>query len=212
MIWRLAVLGAVFFGVSQVWREDRPGFRVTCAVIHNRSNGHYYQCIPAHASFDKALAWADECRFAGARGHLATLATPEEQAFYEGRQDFFYSLWIAATDRDQEGIWKWVAGDEAGTTFFVAGQPPKEEQFSAWHDGEPNNRNEEDYAVAGCLGGPKWNDAQGEDGSVRGFLVEYSGLPEPDKLIVTSGNTHSPFFGYERPTILGEKNGQSWQW
>jgi hypothetical protein len=56
-------------------------------------------------------------------------------------------LWIGATDSAQEGVWTWITGEPF--------------DFTQWATGEPNNRNDSDYAaVAGDLGGEegKWYD------------------------------------------------------
>lgn len=213
MWWRLLILSGLFFGVTRIWeRESRPS-RGTALVLHNRANGHYYQWIPVrNLDFDTALSWASECHLAGRRGYLATITSAQENDFLGNNRQNVGSAWIAASDRDQEGVWKWVAGEEAGQTFYVAGDSPDEHGFSRWAENEPNDRDNEDFAVFGWMSQSNWNDLGDQTGQVDGFLVEFADLPEPDKLVVTSGNTHSPFFGHARPTIIGEKDGVSWQW
>lgn len=214
MWWRLAVLSGLFFGVSRIWMNEAPVFRGTSIVYHNPVNGHYYQWVNAwgidwHDAFEDAAS----TRFAGAHGHLATVGTEQESQFLKNHLQIGDALWIAASDEEQEGTWKWVAGEEAGKTFFVVGEEPSKEQFANWGNGEPNNQgDDEDFATIGWMGEPKWNDLRGNAGSARGYLVEFTGLPRPEKLIVTTGNTYSPQFGSERPTIVGEKDGRTWQW
>lgn len=212
MWWRLLVLSGLFFGVTRFWQDVSPHRHGTCIVVYNRANGHYYQWIPVrNAEFDSALSWAPDCHFAGRRGHLATITSQQENDFLKNHRQLFGSAWIAASDREQEGVWKWVAGEEAGQTFFVAGEPSDEHGYSRWADGEPNDRDNEDFAVFGWMSESDWNDLGDPRGQVDGFLVEYTDLPEPDKLLTTTGNTHSPFFGTATPTIVFEKHGQEWR-
>jgi len=214
MWWRLAVLTGLFFGVSRIWTNEAPVFRGTAIVYHNPVNGHYYQWIQRSGiDWQAALDQAARCRFAGQAGHLATITSQDEQRFLGQTMRLGNGLWIAASDAEQEGTWKWVAGEEAGETFFVIGEGPVEDKFSNWVDNEPNNyHDDEDYAVVGWMNEAKWNDLSATSNQAQGYLVEYAGLPHPEKLILTTGNTFSPQFGSERPTIVGEKDGNSWRW
>ncbi len=214
MWWRLAVLTGLFFGVSRVWVRESTPYRGTCIVYYNSANGHYYQWVQTgRTSWLTALEQANNTYFAGAQGHLATITSKQEQEFLKTTYQIGSPAWIAATDRGQEGVWKWAAGDEAGDTFYVASEAPSEEQFSAWIENEPNDHDgDEDYAAIGWQGSVAWNDLHETRGGTRAYLVEYDGLPRPEKLVITSGNTRSPVYGNQRPTINFEKDGVSWQW
>lgn len=214
MWWRLLVLTGLFFAVSRAWIEDyRQLTGWAGAVYYNSANGHYYQWVHhGGISWRDAFRQAAQSRFAGAAGHLATLNSQQENDFVNRHFHGGDSYWIAASDHDQEGTWKWVAGEEAGETFYVVGETCCDEIFSAWAEGEPNNQKDEDYAAARWMGSPNWNDLSGSNGAARGYLIEYPALPHPEKLIITTGNTRSPVFGSQRPTIVGEKDGVTWNW
>jgi hypothetical protein len=212
MWWRLIILTGLFVvAVRMIPREAERRHHGACLVVHNPENGHYYQWIQSpNTHFNNALIWSPECRFAGTPGHLATITTQAEQDFLAEHRATIGSSWIAASDRDQEGTWKWMAGPEKGEVFFIEGDEGHEHGFHAWSENEPNDHDgDEDYGMFGWLG-DSWNDLSDMNYRVDGFLVEYEGLPEPEKVVATAGNTFSPFYGSERPTILGTKHGQSW--
>ncbi|XP_074486697.1 CD209 antigen-like protein C isoform X2 [Sebastes fasciatus] len=83
----------------------------------------------------------DYCQQKGA--DLMIINSKEEQEF--GSQ-YKRNTWIGLTDRETEGIWKWVDGTALGTSY--------------WYTGEPNNNNnDEDCGVLWGFGKENnWND------------------------------------------------------
>jgi len=149
------------------------------------SNGHYYQYIP-----NLGITWSD-ARIAattntyyGIQGYLATL-TAADEAQLAGEQSPGAG-WIGGSDEQQESVWKWMTGPEAGANMI----------FTFWNNGEPNNLNEEDYAHitapgVGILG--SWNDLSNTGDSSgnyqpKGYIVEYGGMPG-DPIIQISTST-----------------------
>ncbi len=71
------------------------------------------------------------------------MTTQSELAAVWGAFGALYNLsergipWVAASDSAVEGVWRWVAGPEAGQLVDA----------SLWAAGEPNNVGDEDYAV-----------------------------------------------------------------
>lgn len=99
------------------------------------------------------MGWEQARADAAARGgYLATFADVQEwEAMMSsiGMEAFFDvdGLWIGATDKESEGIWKWLTGEPFA--------------FSHWSPGEPDNFNDADYAAAageltGLVG--RWHD------------------------------------------------------
>ena len=88
------------------------------------SNGHYYEVVNTPVTWTEALNAAAQKTYNGLTGYLVTITSTDEQTFltnlvannvttgWDGK-----SAWIAASDANSEGSWKWVAGPEAGQLF-----------------------------------------------------------------------------------------------
>ncbi len=147
----------------------------TSEIIYNSLNGHAYQYVsridPRESPVWTRSEYAAGTAFLeGRRGHLVTITSAEEQEFLLDQLEklSFQSVWIAASDAEQEGEWQWVAGPETGSVFWKDGATIG---YSDWPSGEPNDASGEDYAV--WQPGGHWNDLFGAGGAGR-FIVEYS--------------------------------------
>lgn len=144
------------------------------------SNGHWYEFVILTSStsvLDAEIA-AEEASFMGLSGYLATITSPEEQAFLNtiwpgatsvsGQFGGYSYFLIGGSDRETEGIFKWIGGPEEGTEL----------EYTNWEVGEPNNLDIEDYIVGwwadNALG--NWNDGGNSTSgtNVVAYLVEYS--------------------------------------
>ncbi|MBX3485890.1 PEPxxWA-CTERM sorting domain-containing protein [Phenylobacterium sp.] len=141
-------------------------------------NGHYYELVATGVTWDAALAAAETYSFMGMDGYLVTLTSAAESTFIYNNLTTG-SYWAAGSDRDQEGVWKWVAGPELGLVFWNNGPTA---EYSAWNPGEPNNVGDED-ALWANWSGINWNDSG--FGYSLAYVVEYGpaqetgGVPEP---------------------------------
>jgi len=143
-----------------------------------------YRYVINPLDWNAALAAASTYSWNGQMGHLVTVTSQAEN-------DFLYSAfvgprfatpganveqatpWLALSDRETEGTWKWMAGPEAGSVT----------SFENWNFGEPNNLGDEDYAVLHWqdrgLGAGRWYDygALGYGGQT--FVVEFENALTP---------------------------------
>lgn len=88
-------------------------------------NGHWYEYVPSISiftgfSFEFARTAALASTQAGLPGYLATITSPQEQAFINGAFGFLVGFgasgtaWLGASDAAVEGEWRWLDGPEAG--------------------------------------------------------------------------------------------------
>ncbi|XP_022596303.1 CD209 antigen-like protein D [Seriola dumerili] len=80
-------------------------FSCTCYFLSTQSG-----------SWEKAR---EDCRARGA--DLVIIDSPEEQTFLSGFISTF--TWIGLSDREEEGVWKWVDGTPLNLTYWAVKQP-----------------------------------------------------------------------------------------
>jgi len=148
-------------------------------------NDHWYDfiAIPAGTAgwtWGEAFNLANASVHNGMQGYLATMTSAAENQFASslaGSPGAWPEAWLGGSDADQEGVWQWVNGPEAGQSFIYAN----------WAGGEPNNSGGgEDYLHTNHANqaGHTWNDygGPGTGATVRfRYIVEYS-VPEPATL------------------------------
>ncbi|NCP51976.1 MAG: T9SS type B sorting domain-containing protein [Flavobacteriales bacterium] len=157
--------------------------------------GHYYEYVPSLSiTWTSARAAAEVRTYFGLKGYLATITSIEE-AQLSGEQAAGAG-WIGGSDEQTEGVWKWMTGPEAGTTFWNGGINGTTPNFAFWNTGEPNQSGDEDYAhvTAPGVGIPgSWNDLSNTGGTSgdyqpKGYIVEYGGTPG-DPILNISAST-----------------------
>lgn len=147
------------------------------------STGHYYEYISSYGiSWSDAKAAAENRRYFGLQGYLATILTPEE-AQLTGEQASGVG-WLGGSDEETEGVWKWVTGPEAGTIFWNGLANGSTPNYANWNNNEPNNLGDEDYihVTFGVGRAGSWNDLANAGGVndyfPQGYMVEYGGMED----------------------------------
>jgi hypothetical protein len=164
------------------------------------STGHFYEYVPdVGIDWESARQAAASRTYFGLQGYLATVTSADE-AQITGEQSAGAG-WIGGSDADEEGVWKWMTGPEAGTTFWIGGIVGASPNFAFWNAGEPNNLNNEDYAhvTDPSVGIPgSWNDLpiNGDPSGPfqpKGYVVEYGGTAgDPNLNISASTSIYVP--------------------
>ena len=154
-------------------------------------NDHYYQYVASAVTWTTALTAADAFTMPGYDGYLATATSAAENNLIlnlvlANVTTGSRRTWLAGTDQETEGVWKWAAGPEAGQVFWNGGPPASggaapPGAFSSWLPGEPSRTTAgEDYISAFPLMNALWNDTINTQ-PTQGYIVEYSAaaVPEP---------------------------------
>eukprot|EP00698_Gefionella_okellyi_P007131 TRINITY_DN1737_c0_g1_i1.p1 TRINITY_DN1737_c0_g1~~TRINITY_DN1737_c0_g1_i1.p1 ORF type:complete len:205 (-),score=30.40 TRINITY_DN1737_c0_g1_i1:45-659(-) len=160
----------------------------SAAVVCNNGSGgnnHCYELIQSTATrWPDALTAAATKTYLDWDAYLVTITSDQEQnfltSFIAAAPNKYSYIWIAATDRDTEGNWKWAAGPEAGTTFWTSANGCT--GYCHWSNGEPNNDGGQgNYAHMNSLASQtqgQWNDIQLTDPG-QAYIVEYSPRAPP---------------------------------
>ena len=75
-------------------------------TYYNPTNGHLYKFVPNQIRIDDAISDASSSIIEGVNGYLVTITSADEQDFVNTKISAS-NVWIALSDRDQEGYYKW---------------------------------------------------------------------------------------------------------
>ena len=150
-------------------------------------SGHLYSRWSSFQDFEPAIATAAATPLiSGATNTYGYLATVTSEVEGKVISSIFGSSWLGASDRANEGDWKWVTGPEAGTSFYSGrgdqGGMPVNGMYAGWAYLEPNDyNNNEDFAEIMQSGG--WNDVN--NGWDHSYTIEWGGMPGDDLSAIT---------------------------
>jgi len=146
-------------------------------VYYNPINGHYYEYVSSPTdticySGDGAtcvtnIERAIEAKMLyGVAGYWATITSPLENSFIANNMEA-PEIAIGLSDREIEGVWKWIAGPESGQVA----------SYTSWANDEPNDYDVgEDYVVTNWSEAGRWNDfGMPSFADELAYVVEYSG-------------------------------------
>jgi hypothetical protein len=153
---------------------------------YNATNGHFYRPISGTSSYTSAKNASATQTFKGQTGYLVTITSQDEQNFI-GANVPGNNIWIALSDRLQEGYWRVDAGPENGTLINIGNYNgnPQSGTYQNWCGGEPNDSGGEDYAVTKWGGGNCWNDLPDGAGWTSGYVVEFGTWSNPQDATFT---------------------------
>jgi hypothetical protein len=148
------------------------------SAIYNASLDSYYALVSTAMTWEAAMDNAQASFLGGVAGTLVNVNSADEQAYVASLS--VNSLWIGASDKLQEGVWRWYDGDTPGSQFWNGTSgwgATVGNQYSFWNSGEPNASSAtEDYAhvhSAANVASRAWNDALGTP--VIHSVVEWTG-------------------------------------
>lgn len=153
--WLLLLTGQLATATPIVWAAADGG------------NGHAYEVVPYRQTWTQCRDHAATQSWNGVVGHLATVASAQENAFIWGNLNARL-CWLGGYR--QSGTWRWVTGEPFS--------------YTRWYPGEPNNYGGNEYYLQYSPddGTGKWNDnsSRGRNsGNDVGYIIEYDFVPPP---------------------------------
>lgn len=152
-------------------------------------NDHWYDIVSTNLTWQGAVLAAGSLTHDGQAGHVATITSAAEQSFITSAFGNLTSYFLGGSDSQQEGVWRWMTGPEAGQIFYVKGQSVQpgfsffEPQFA-----EPNGFALENFLEIKSFGNNTWNDTAA---MASGYVVEFNArpssevsVPEPSTLLL----------------------------
>jgi hypothetical protein len=133
-------------------------------------NGHLYRNVTNRLSFAAARSNALVQSIFGESGYLANVTSAAENDFVQRmllENGTGNHAWLGGSDEQNEGVWRWTGGPEAGQVFRTNNATPAG-VYANWNSGEPNNSGNEDFLILLANNG-RWNDGS----STAGYVVEY---------------------------------------
>ena len=167
----------------------------------NPANGHIYEVRNEAVTWTEALNRSAQATLGGYTGYLATSTSAAENTFLTNLTLAHVTtgwnnntVWLAGSDAAVEGVWRWVAGPEAGQQFWSGGSGGSATvpQYWSWYVGNPANEN----GASGLSGSFSNPTGTGSDflflyGSVFGAVGSYTGQWDDAYSSITAVSTPS---------------------
>ena len=118
--------------------------------------GHRYEIVPWTQGWTIAKADAES-----RGGHLATFTSETEwNAVYGLLGTEMLGCWLGGTDAGEEGVWRWITGENW--------------EYSRWEKGQPDNYKEKQHYLAlDPSHNGNWDDTDDSQGRITKYLLEY---------------------------------------
>ena len=153
--WKLEVTTGTIeasLAISEAARDDYDAVLVSY-------NGNEYQLTSASLSWEQAQAEA-----VSLGGNLVTINNAAEETWLKETFGDSERLWIGLTDRDREGEFEWVSGENSSYRNWAAGEPNDYKFNGNFNAGE-------DYAQMNFGSARQWNDMPNSfAGTFRGII------------------------------------------
>ena len=150
---------------------------------YDTDTGHFYFRDGYNMTFEEAVANGENISFAnyefpeGVTPYLATITSQAENDVVDGvgGSGSYRYRYIGASDADNDGVWQWIGGPEAGQTFWNGGSGGSAPggAYENWASGEPTTEAGENYAYIDFTG--TWYSAQADDAALISAVYEIGG-------------------------------------
>jgi Protein of unknown function (DUF642) len=164
------------------------------APVQYATNHHYYEVVfqSQGITWDAANTAANARTFNGLQGHLATMTSPNENAFIASHfsQAVRQAFWLGGFQRhgilDPGAGWQWVTGEPWSFTNWNVVNA--DEPDDKWGPGS-SDQDETRLQFADGAADGTWKDARAFDPNARGYVVEYEPSPSADLPTITGYTT-----------------------
>ena len=141
-------------------------------------NGNDYQLTSGSLSWEQSQAEAESLG-----GNLVTINDAAEETWLKQTFSNTERLWIGLTDRNQEGNFQWVSGENTTYRNWAAGEP-NDYKFNG------NFPAGEDYVQMNFSGARQWNDMPNSFGGTFRGIIEIGNSPSNPGVIGLETNSY----------------------
>jgi uncharacterized protein (TIGR03382 family) len=153
------------------------------------ANGHFYEVVASNGTWAAAQTAAEGRTYLGLRGYLATITSPEENAYVFAKLAGDGWIGMQANSGTFPRTWSWVTGPEAGTPFYyntgVAAGSAVNGRYFNWGPNQPDAAGGENVGQFYAGGGGKWNDLPSTY-ALGAYVAEYGGMAGDPQTVLTA--------------------------